>query len=318
MADPRVTVGLAVYNGENFLAEALAFVGGSGLRGHGDPHRRQRVHRWHAGHLRAQFAAEDPRIRILRAERRTAGSAWNHDRLLPEARGEYFKWAAHDDRYQRSYISSCVAVLDAQPDVVLCYTNTVDIDAAGAFVKAWPTTDRASSSDPLVRYRDVLMNERQCFPFYGLTRTEVLRSTVLIGTYAGSDQPLLADLALRGRFVEIREPLFEHREHAGRSITAFPNTRDRLVLYHPGAAGKVTFPSGGWLWEYVRIIARSHVPSTTKLRAALALGPWAKMWWRPPPGARLFPAACATPSDSAATETLRPGRQSDAGISTAC
>ena len=45
-----------------------------------------------------------------------------------------------------------------------------------------------------------------------------------MGSYAGSDQPLLAELALRGRFVELREPLFEHREHAGRSINEFPNT----------------------------------------------------------------------------------------------
>ena len=224
---------------------------------------------------------EDPRVRILRAEE-NRGLSWNHNRLLPEARGEYFKWAAHDDRYEPSYISSCVAVLDEQPDVVLCYTNSVDIDADGTFVKAWPTTDRASSSDPLVRFRDVLMNERQCFPFYGLTRTEVLRSTVLVGTYAGSDQPLLADLALRGRFVEIREPLFEHREHAGRSITVFPNTRDRLVLYDPGAAGKVTFPKlADGLGVRAHHRADHTSPSTTKLRAALALGPWAKMWWRP-------------------------------------
>ena len=279
MAGPRVTVGLAVYNGENFLAEALRSLVD---QDYSDMEILVADNASTDGTLAIceRFAAQDPRVRILRAEE-NRGLSWNHNRLLPEARGEYFKWAAHDDRYKPSYISSCVAVLDEQPDVVLCYTNSVDIDAAGTFVTAWPTTDRASSSDPLVRYRDVLMNERQCFPFYGLTRTEVLRSTVLVGTYSGSDQPLLADLALRGRFVEIREPLFEHREHAGRSITAFPNTRDRLVLYDPGAAGKVTFPKWRMAWEYVRIIARSHVPSTTKLRAALALGPWAKMWWRP-------------------------------------
>jgi glycosyltransferase involved in cell wall biosynthesis len=278
MADPRVTVGLAVYNGENFLAEALR-----SLVDQDYPDMEILVaDNASTDGTRAiceRFAAEDSRVRILRSEV-NRGLGWNHNRLLPEARGEYFKWAAHDDRYVSSFISSCVAVLDEQPDVVLCYTNTVDIDADGAFMKAWPATDRASSADPLVRFRDVMMNERQCFPVYGLMRTDVLRGTVLMGSYAGSDQPLLAELALHGRFVEIPKPLLEHREHAARSITAYPNTRDRVVLYHPGAAGKVTFPRWQMAREYVRVIVRSPISRGAKVRAWVALGPWARMWWR--------------------------------------
>ena len=94
---------------------------------------------------------------------------------MPEARGEYFKWAAHDDRYRPTFISACVAVLDREPDVVLCSTNTVDIDADGQLMKSWPTNDRASDDDPAVRFRDVMQNERQCFPIYGVMRTDALR-----------------------------------------------------------------------------------------------------------------------------------------------
>jgi glycosyltransferase involved in cell wall biosynthesis len=279
MAAPRVTIGLAVYNGVNFLVEALRSLVEQDFA---DMEILIADNASTDGTLAIceEFAARDPRVRIIPSDR-NRGLGWNHDRLVPEARGEYFKWAAHDDRYRPSFVSACVAVLDARPDVVLCYTNTVDIDGDGELIKTWPATDRASQDDAVVRFRDVMQNERQCFPVYGLIRTDALRETILMGSYAGSDQPLLAELALRGRFVEVHEPLLEHREHAGRSITAFPNSRDRIVLYHPDAAGKVTFPRWHMAWDYARVIGRSPVGARAKLRAAIGFGPWARMWWRP-------------------------------------
>jgi len=275
-----VTVGLAVYNGENFLADALRSLVEQDYRDMeiliGDNASTDGTLAICDG-----FAERDARIRIVRSDE-NRGLSWNHNRLLPEARGEYFKWAAHDDRYLPSFVSTCVDVLDRHRDVVLCYTNTVDIDADDEFMKAWPTTNRASSTDPVDRFRDVLMNERQCFPIYGVMRTEAVRSsTVLMGNYAGSDHPLLAELALKGRFVEVPEALFEHREHADRSITAYPNPRDRIVLYRPTEAGKVTFPRWSMAFGYVKVVVRSSLPLGSKARALIALGPWAKMWWRP-------------------------------------
>jgi glycosyltransferase involved in cell wall biosynthesis len=272
-------VGLAVYNGENFLADALRSLVEQDYRDMeiliGDNASTDDTLA-----ICERFAALDDRIRIVHSDV-NRGLSWNHNRLLPEARGEYFKWAAHDDRYLPTFVSSCVDVLDRHPDVVLCYTNTIDIDGDDQFMKAWPATNRASSNRPLDRFRDVLMNERQCFPIYGVMRTEILRSTVLMGNYAGSDHPLLAELALRGRFVEIPAALFEHREHAERSITAYPNPRDRVVLYRPTEAGKVTFPRWSMAFGYVKVIARSSLTLGSKARALISLGPWAKMWWRP-------------------------------------
>ena len=272
-------MGLAVYNGENFLADALRSLVEQDYRDMeiiiGDNASTDDTLA-----ICERFAALDARIRIVRSDE-NRGLSWNHNRLVPEARGEYFKWAAHDDRYLPSFVSSCVDVLDRHRDVVLCYTNTVDIDGDDEFMKAWPATNRASSTDPVTRFRDVLMNERQCFPIYGVMRTEAVRSTVLMANYAGSDHPLLAELALRGRFVEVPEALFEHREHAERSITAYPNPRDRVVLYRPTEAGKVTFPRWSMAFGYVRVVVRSSLTLRSKARALISLGPWAKMWWRP-------------------------------------
>ena len=216
---------------------------------------------------------------MLRAES-NQGVAWNHNRLVHEARGEYFKWAAHDDRHKPSWISACVGVLDEHDDVVLCYTNTIDIDGDGDVIKQWPTTNRASSIDPIERFCDVMLNERQCFPFYGLIRTEVLRSTMMVGAYSGSDHPMLAEIALQGRFVEIAEPLFEHREHVERSVTAFPYPRDRIVLFRPNKAGRMSFPRWRMARDFVTVLVRAPLGFRAKLRAVPAFGSWAKQWWR--------------------------------------
>ena len=148
-------------------------------------------------------------------------------------------------------------------------------------LKTWPTTNRASSDDPVERFRDVVLNERECFPFYGLMRSDVLRSTVLNGNYSGSDHPLLAELALRGRFFEVPEPLFEHGEHAGRSVTAYPNERDRLVLFRPDQAGKMSFPRWNMARGFVQVVLRSPLSFRDKLRTIPTLASWARVWWRP-------------------------------------
>jgi glycosyltransferase involved in cell wall biosynthesis len=278
-ADPRVTVGLAVYNGERFLAEALTSLVEQ------DYDDLEIVVADNAStdgtiEICEDFAARDPRVRLVRsAENR--GISWNHNRLVNEARGEYFKWAACDDRYKPTFVSACVDVLDRHPDVMICYTNTVDIDADGRQIKAWPATNRASTEDPIDRFSDVVLNERECFLFYGLMRTEVLRSVPLLGHYSGSDHPFLAELALRGRFVEIPEPLFEHREHEGRSVTAYPNERDRLVLFRPNQTGKLSFPRWNQARGYVEVVARAPVPYRDKMRTLPALGVWARRSWRP-------------------------------------
>src|SRR5690606_6873079 len=44
-----------------------------------------------------EYAARDPRIKYHRSSRNIGPSA-NYNRTFELSRGEYFKWAAHDDR----------------------------------------------------------------------------------------------------------------------------------------------------------------------------------------------------------------------------
>ena len=68
-------------------------------------------------------------------------------RIAHKLRGQYFRWAAHDDICGAELLAKCVAVLDANPDVVLCSTRIVKIDERGFIY----SVDRAGSGMHVLR-----------------------------------------------------------------------------------------------------------------------------------------------------------------------
>lgn len=164
-----------------------------------------------------RYAATDPRIRLYRNDS-NLGAAANYNRVVGLARGELFRWAAYDDWCAPSLVSSCVAALDrAGPVVVLAYPRTVLIDEHDTVLG--PYADRLDLPDPRAwrRVGELMARFSLCNPVFGVIRTEVLRRTGLIRPYPSSDVTLLAELAARGRFHEVPEPLFHRRIHPGSS-----------------------------------------------------------------------------------------------------
>ena len=114
---PRVTIGLPVYNGQNYLVETLESLLAQTytdfelvISDNASTDRTEAICR--------QYAAGDARIRYYRNDENIGASA-NYNRAFELGRGEYFKWAAHDDLLAPTYLERCVEVLDANPDVVL-------------------------------------------------------------------------------------------------------------------------------------------------------------------------------------------------------
>ena len=129
---PRVTIGLPVYNGENYLAEAIESLLSQTFTDfelvicdNGSTDRTEQVCR--------AFAARDARIRYYR-ESQNRGLAWNFSRTFELARGRYFKWQAHDDLCGPTLLERSVEALDRDPALVLaCARRTIiDHDGAGA------------------------------------------------------------------------------------------------------------------------------------------------------------------------------------------
>ena len=269
---PRVGIGLVVYNGENFVREAVESILGQTfgdfelvISDNASTDATQEICR--------EYAGRDERVSYHRNSE-NIGASGNYTRAFELAGGEFFKWAAHDDVCLPGFLASCVEVLDRDPSVVLCYTKTRTIDAAGRAGKQWPSRAAADAEAP-ARF-DEILTRNDTFPVFGLIRRQVLGRTPLLGNYPAHDRPLLAELSLYGRFREIDEFLFLEREHPQRSIRAHDprNPHEAVVWYDPKQAGKLIFPAWRLLREYLAAVRRATLSPGQRVRCHLSIARW--------------------------------------------
>jgi glycosyltransferase involved in cell wall biosynthesis len=217
-ANPRVSIGLPVYNGENYVAAAIESILGQTLTDF-EFIISDNASTDQTADICTAYARRDSRIRFIRHDV-NRGAAWNFNYVLEVSRGPYFKWAAHDDVLAAEYLHECASVLDRDPTVVLCYPRTLRIDEQGRPFAERRTSELVASTDPIVRFADQIKNNNSCEHVFGLVRRDVLKQTSLMGSYTPADRVLLSELALRGRFHEVPKPLFQNRNHSERSIRA--------------------------------------------------------------------------------------------------
>ncbi len=246
---PRVSVGLPVFNGEAFLAPAIESMLGQSLEDlelvisdNGSTDR--------TAEICSHYAALDGRVRVERQER-NRGAAWNFNRVFELARGELFKWAAHDDLCEPDFLAQGVAALDADPSVVWCHSRFVTIDPRGRVVEGpfgrlfdartkagldpetaadWGPADRNAAQ----RYRSILLGGTWGVDVFGVVRAAALRRTRLLLPFYGAEKILLAELALQGRYHEIPAPLFRMRVHEAGS-GALDSAAAQQAFFAPGA-----------------------------------------------------------------------------------
>ncbi len=68
------------------------------------------------GNICQRYADRDARIRYVRNET-NLGASPNHKRVFEMARGDYFKWAAHDDECLPTFLSRCMSVFEEAPAI---------------------------------------------------------------------------------------------------------------------------------------------------------------------------------------------------------
>jgi glycosyltransferase involved in cell wall biosynthesis len=246
---PRVSIGMPVYKGERYVAEAI------------DSVLRQTFTDFEliisdncstdgTAEICAAYAAKDSRVRYYR-NTQNRGVAWNYNRVFELARGDYFKWAAHDDVLAPAYLERCVVALDALPSVVLCHTKTVMIDEHWNTPFTYDPNLRVADPRPSIRFLDLIQKPGYCSHIHGLMRARVLRQTSLIGSFPSSDLTLLAHLVLLGPFHDIAEGLFFNRRHAEQS------PRDRYLSaawFNQSRVDRITLPQWTLLLEFFKAV----------------------------------------------------------------
>lgn len=268
MTTPKVSIGLAVYNGEAYLAAAIqsilqqTFTDFELIISDNASTDRTRT-------ICQHYAAQDRRIRYHR-NATNIGGANNENLTFTLARGQYFRLAAHDDLCAPELLAQCVAVLDRDPAVVLCYTATHYINEDGRLLNT-TRLQKGLLPRPSQRFRELAFRDHFCEPTYGLMRADILRKTQLQQNYTDSDRVFLCALALRGRFFEVAEPLFYKRFHPK---NAHVDWRARMAWFNPAWKGKIVFPHWLQFFDYLRIIAASPIPLAEKARCYGTMVRW--------------------------------------------
>lgn len=209
-----ISVGMPVFNGERFLAAAIASILNQTEtdleliicdNASTDATRS----------IATAAARSDPRIRYVRNDA-NIGAGPNYDKCFSLATGEFFKWHAHDDLVAPDFIEKAIAALRADPAAVLWSSNVQIIDESGNSLGLVVDDIAGSDSDRPSRRFAAMLTDHRCTSFFGVFRRSALEGTQLHGSFIDSDRVLLAEIALRGKILCFREPLFFNREHASR------------------------------------------------------------------------------------------------------
>jgi len=279
----KVAVGIPVWNGERYLAGAIESILSQTLsdfsliisdNGSTDT----------TPEICNHFAAQDRRIQYHRRED-NHGAAWNYNRVFELADATYFRWAAHDDELAPTCLERCVEVLDADPGIVLCDTETMIIDESGRDLRRLEHDLDLTSDDVRARYRDFQrffshLRNFHCNSVFGVIRAAALRETRLIGSYWGSDFVLLGELALRGRSAKVPEVLFRRREHGDRAFHAHRGQLEIAKWFDPTAPGNPVTPRWRCFSEHIKAIRRSDLRLRDRLACMLEVSrmqPWRRL-----------------------------------------
>jgi len=272
--EPRVSIGMPVYNGDVFLRDALDSILSQTfadfeliISDNGSTDGTQAICE--------AYAARDGRVRYYREEV-NRGAAWNYNRVVELARGEYFKWAAHDDLLAPTLLERCVQGLESDRSAVLCFTDDQDVDIDGKADDRFrrqshvPASWRGCSPVLSDRVRNLTRMDYDCEEVFGLIRLEILRRTRMIQSYTDSDRTLLVELGLYGPFRMIPERLFLHRHHPGSSVRANPISggwHERVGWFDPSLSDKVLFSEWRQLGEILQAIRRAPLTMAVRVKA---------------------------------------------------
>ncbi len=258
----RVSIGLPVFNGERYLPEALESCLAQTYSGF------ELIVSDNASTDRTQlicetYAAKDSRIRYYRNEV-NMGIVPNFNRTFALSSTEYFKWAPYDDLIAPNFLERCVSVLDSNPEYILCYTKAIIIDDEGRYEVDYDPGPPTESTRPERRFRQLMLHPEYAIQQMGLFRSDVLRRTLLHGSFPSCDEVLLAELSLMGPFYEIPERLYIYRRHRAQS-TSQPKQRDRVLLFDASLAHRIVLPKWRYFAAAWRVIGRHRLNLSTRM-----------------------------------------------------
>jgi glycosyltransferase involved in cell wall biosynthesis len=215
MADdrPLVSIGLPVYNGEEFLRqtldsllvqtyENLELIVSDNASTDGTEE------------ICREYAARDQRVRYYR-NAVNCGAAANANRVFVLSSGDYFMWASDEDYWAPAYVSSCMDVLANSDRIVLAGSWSTFVDAETEEIiltdKGFSTVGLSACERFKLHKLTIHSGAYVAAIFHGIYKRSPLSSVMPVWNIVLADQLLLARLCFLGEFYVVPELLMMKR-----------------------------------------------------------------------------------------------------------
>ncbi|MCH9711780.1 MAG: glycosyltransferase [Proteobacteria bacterium] len=174
---PKVSIGLPVYNGEEYLRKTLDCLLGQTFLDIeiivSDDNSSDQTK-----DICLEYCKQDNRVRYLKQEKNFGMPVKNFRFVLDNAVGEYFMFASHDDSWDDRYIEELVSVLDNDSNCSLVFSNYKIKNLKGAGEILIDVSSSVSESK-YIRYMTRLIDSQPALIF-GLFRREIINSKDII------------------------------------------------------------------------------------------------------------------------------------------
>jgi glycosyltransferase involved in cell wall biosynthesis len=269
---PLVTIGMPTYNGARYLAASI-----DALLAQDYPNFQlvisDNCSTDGTEAIARAYVQRSGLVRYVRQDTNLGASA-NFNHALSLAQGKYFMWAADHDLWEPALISRCVAALEAFPEAVLAYPQSLLIDENGAVLDEMDDQIDLGQPTALARYKRLIWRLATCNMIYGVARREALVSTGGFADAFSPDHLVLAKLVLQGPILRVGSHLYMRRQNRP------PETPDedrerRLADLNPSKAGdRISLPPDRLYRDlrdrHFRALEESRLSSREKLDARLA------------------------------------------------
>lgn len=259
---PKLSVGMPVYNGAEYLPETLESILKQTfsdfelvISDNASTDNTQEICQ--------RYVAKDSRLRYFRNER-NIGASDNYNAVYYHSRGEYFKWASSNDLCDKNFLQSCVDVLDSRPDAVLAHPKTRLFETTMADANDYNDNLDIQDDNACTRFKAFITQVSLNNIMNGVIRSAALRHSAMIKPFFSSDVSLMAEMSLYGKFVEIPQYYF-YRRMDPKTATKLKNATEVLRHYDPDLKNLMLFPTWKINLEYWKGVFRAPISMAEKI-----------------------------------------------------
>jgi glycosyltransferase involved in cell wall biosynthesis len=275
-ATPLVTIGVPVYNSERHLRQSLDSLLAQTYRDFvlviSDNASTDGT-----AAICQEYVRRDPRVRYFRNPV-NIGMTGNFNRVFELTNTKYIKWSTADDYWAPEMLADAVAIMEADPSIVVCYPQTTTVDDEGNVLELYRDRLHLMHEDHSERFltfidRIVVHPDAEIILInhhLGLLRCDVVRRTQLFGKHVSADIGFLAEMSLYGKFFEMPKRQMFRRFHVDSSSWNRGNKEQEARRFHPSNRNRLPFSRWRFHAVFSKAVARSSLSWSKKVELLVA------------------------------------------------